>query len=202
MDELISTRATLLHRLKDWQDHSSWQEFFDIYWRLIHNLALKAGLTRAEAEDVVQETMMAVAKHIPTFKYDPSIGSFKSWLLNMARWRIVDQLRKRRTNSEPSADPIATGTRTTERIVDPASDLETAWEVDWERTLLEAALKKIRRQLDPQKYQIFDFYVNKEWSPEKVAETFGVSVGQVYLAKHRVVEMIRDEVNRLKKDIT
>jgi hypothetical protein len=95
MDELIPTRATLIQRLKDWQDQSSWQDFFDTYWKLIYGVALKGGLTAAEAQDVVQETMISVAKHMPTFEYDPAIGSFKTWLLNMTRWRITDQLRKR-----------------------------------------------------------------------------------------------------------
>src|SRR5881296_865959 len=94
-DELIPTRASLLNRLKDWQDQSSWQEFFDTYWKLIYGVARKAGLTDVEAQDVVQETMASVAKHIPTFKYDPAIGSFKAWLLTKTRWCIIDQLRKR-----------------------------------------------------------------------------------------------------------
>src|ERR1700733_12594936 len=94
-DELIPTRATLIQRLKDWQDQSSWQDFFDTYWNLIYGVAVKGGLNPAEAEDVVQETMVSVAKHMPGFQYDPKIGSFKAWLLNMTRWRITDQLRRR-----------------------------------------------------------------------------------------------------------
>src|SRR2546426_12491692 len=94
-DPLIPTRATLLQRLKDWQDQPSWQEFFDTYWRLIYGVARKAGLTESEAEDVVQETMFSVAKHMPSFKYDPAIGSFKGWLLTLTRWRIIFPLGKR-----------------------------------------------------------------------------------------------------------
>src|SRR5258708_1361895 len=94
-EELIPTRATLIQRLKNWQDQSSWQVFFETYWNLIYGVAIKGGLTKAEAEDVVQETMISVAKHMPSFQYDPAIGSFKAWLLNMTRWRITDQLRKR-----------------------------------------------------------------------------------------------------------
>ena len=96
-DPLYQTRATLILRLKNWQDQASWQEFFDTYWRLIYGVARKSGMTDSEAQDVVQETMLAVAKHMPKFTYDPSIGSFKAWLLNMTRWRILDQFRKRRT---------------------------------------------------------------------------------------------------------
>ncbi len=206
MDELIPTRATLIQRLKDWQDQSSWQDFFDTYWKLIYGVALKGGLTATEAQDVVQETMIAVAKHMPTFEYDPAIGSFKSWLLNMTRWRITDQLRKRGpafAASQPGADDTATGTRTIDKVVDPASpELDALWNAEWEKNLLEVALARVKRRLDPQKYQIFDLYVYKQWPPEKVAAAFGISVDQVYMAKHRTTELIKEEVKRLENKVS
>ncbi len=201
-DELIPTRATLIQRLKDWQDQSSWQDFFDTYWKLIYGTAIKSGLTGTEAQDVVQETMISVAKHMPAFKYDPAIGSFKTWLLNMTRWRITDQLRKRGpfVASHSAADDTATGTRTVDKVADPMGrDLDALWNAEWEKNLLDLAMAKVKRRLDPQKYQIFDLYVNKGWPPEKVATTLGVSVDQVYLAKHRTTELIKEEVNKLEQ---
>lgn len=200
-----SDAGELLNRLKNWQDQLSWQEFFETYWKLIYGVARKAALTDAEAQDVVQETMVSVAKHMPTFRYDPAIGSFKAWLLNMTRWRIIDQVRKRGplAKHRPWSGDTATGTATVEKVVDPASPaLDELWDAEWERNLLDAAISKTKRRLDPQKYQIFDFYVNKDWPPEKVAARFGVSVDQVYLAKHRVTELIKAEVKRLEKEMT
>ena len=194
-DELIATRTTLIQRLKNWQDQSSWQDFFDTYWKLIYSVALKAGLNETEAQDAVQETMISVAKHMPTFKYDRAIGSFKVWLLQMTRWRIIDQFRKR--DALIASDDIA-DTRTMEKMLDtPSQTLDVLWNAEWEARLLEAAIEKVKRRLDPQKYQIFDFYVNKEWPPDKVAETFGIPIAQVYLAKHRITEMIAEEVKKL-----
>jgi RNA polymerase sigma-70 factor (ECF subfamily) len=204
-DGLISTRASLINRLKDWRDESGWQDFFNVYWKLIYGVARKAGLTDAEAQDVVQETLISVAKHMPTFKYDPSIGSFRAWLLNMTRWRIIGQFRKRQPLAEhrPHAGDHTSRTATVEAASDPNSpDLNAVWEAEWETNLLNAALNNLRRRIDPQRYQIFDFYVNKEWSPQKVAERFGVSTDQVYQIKHRVTEAIRVEVNRLEKEMT
>jgi RNA polymerase sigma-70 factor (ECF subfamily) len=204
VDELIPTRATLLQRLKNWQDQSSWQEFFDTYWKLIYRVALKAGLTETEAQDVVQETMVSVSKHMPAFKYDPAIGSFKAWLLKLTRWRILDQFRKRGPLQHQSlSQDTATGTRTVDKVVDPKSqDWDAVWNLEWEQTVLEAALLKVKRRVDPQKFQIFDLYVNKEWSPARVAEAFGVSIDQVYLAKHRVTDAIKEEVSRLELEMT
>ena len=200
----MRTRATLLHRLKNWNDQASWQEFFDIYWPLIYRFARKAGLTDAEAQDVVQEALLAVAKHMPAFKYNPAVGTFKAWLLTQARWRIVDQFRKRGPivpHHADSGDPARTAT--IERMPDEKSlDWEAHWEADWEKTVLAAALTRVKRQLDPQKFQIFDFYVTREWPPEKVARTFNVTVNQVYLVKNRVTQMLRDEVRRLEQEAT
>src|SRR5271156_977382 len=143
-DDLIPTRTTLLHRLKDWQDQSSWQDFFDTYWKLIFGIAVKSGLSEAEAQDVVQETMISVAKHISTFKYDPAIGSFKSWLLNMTRWRIIDQLR-RRDLLEQKYHPNETeiGTKTVDKIEDPINrQFEEEWDIRWEENLFQAAVAK------------------------------------------------------------
>lgn len=203
-DELIPTRATLIERLKDWQDQASWQVFFDTYWQLIYGVAIKRGLTRPEAQDVVQEVLVSAAKHMPGFKYDPAIGSFKAWLLKMTGWRIADQIRKRHPHNPPRETmprlPLE------ESKADPdthpaVSPFEKLWDEEWERNLLNLAILKARRRLNPRQYQIFDFCVNKQWDPERIAKMFAVPVGQVYVAKHRVTETIKEEVERLKAEI-
>ena len=98
---LISTRRSLVDRLHDWEDRKHWQEFFDTYGKLIFSAALKSGLTEMEAQEVVQETIITVAKKIGQLRYDPARGSFKGWLLHITRWRIADQFRKRRPRDRP-----------------------------------------------------------------------------------------------------
>ena len=212
-DELIPTRATLIHRLKDWQDRASWQDFFDIYWKLIYGVAVKGGLTRSEAEDVVQQTMISVAKHMPGFKYDPALGTFKVWLLNMTRWRITDKLRQRQPHvvgyHEFPADYDANDEerdrdeklRLRPKAPAVAPDLEKLWDAEWEKNLLAAAIAKARRRLDPQQYQIFDCQVNKGWPVARVAKAFGITANHVYVAKHRVAELIKEEAERLQKEV-
>jgi RNA polymerase sigma-70 factor (ECF subfamily) len=200
-DELIPTRATLLQRLKNWQDQSSWQEFFDTYWRLIYGFAVKNGMTREEAEDVVQDTLIAVAKHMPTFQYDPSIGSFKTWLLNLTRWRISDHLRRRKSNTVPlpANGPDTEVPRMAVDIQEP--DLEKVWDIEWKQNLVNAAIANVRRRLDPFQYQLYDFFLNKNLEPEVVAKTFDVPVSKVYMAKHRITEAIRQEIERIDKEM-
>src|SRR5262245_33909640 len=114
----IPTRHSLLARMKDWEDQKSWQDFFDIYWKLIYSVAIQLGLTHSEAQEVVQETFLSVAKNIGEFKRDPALGSFKSWLLVITRRRIADQFRKRPRLAQASISRAdeATGTGTVERV--------------------------------------------------------------------------------------
>jgi len=71
--EFLATRRSLVERLADWNDRKRWQQFFDSYWKLIHRAARQAGLTESEAQEVVQETLITVAKKIDQLKYDPVI---------------------------------------------------------------------------------------------------------------------------------
>jgi RNA polymerase sigma factor (sigma-70 family) len=199
---LIATRRSLVDRLANWDDQRRWQEFFDTYWKLIYSAARKSGLADAEAQEVVQETVITVAKNIERLDYDPAVGSFKGWLLQITRWRIADQFRKRQPNaaarrlSSPD-DPL---TATIERVPDSRIvDLDALWEADWKDNLLEAAIARVKKKVDPKQFQIFDCYVRKEWPAQKVAERLRVSVGQVYLARHRVAALLKKEIKTLEK---
>lgn len=198
---LLVTRRSLVDKLRDWDDRKRWQEFFDTYWKLIYSAARKSGLTDAEAQEVVQETVITVAKNIEKLRYDPAIGSFKGWLLNITRWRIADQFRKRSPADQhraPSADDRQTAT--IERVPDPrAVNLDELWEKEWKGNLFEAAITRVKKKVDPKQFQIFDCYVRKEWPAQKVADQLQVSVGQVYLARHRVSALLKKEVKALEK---
>lgn len=191
--DLIQTRWSLIQRLKNLCDNDAWQEFFDTYWRLIHSVASKSGLTHAEADDVVQETILSVTRKIGEFRADPAGGSFKSWLLTLTRWRIGDQFRKRgclealRYHKSAAPDTATQpSTSTEERVPDPAGNLlDAVWDEEWQENLRDTALEKLKRQIKPKHYQIFYLLEVKELAPAKVAQTLGVNVGQVYLVKHR-----------------
>jgi len=199
-DGLIPTRDSLLSRLKDWQDDVSWRDFFNTYWRLIYGVAIKAGLSEQEAEEVVQETLITVARRIPEFEYDRSVCTFKTWLMNLTRWRIIDQIRKRRPSgasdrSNPDNPPHSV---VLDQVPDPSAlVLDEVWDEEWRRHLLSAAVQKVKLKVNPEHYQIFHFCVFKEHPVKQVAAELGVSIAQVYLAKHRVGAALKREVKRL-----
>ena len=208
--EAIPTRASLLERLKDMGDQTSWNTFHELYHDLIFSVARRAGLNEAEAGEVVQDTLISVAKKMPGFTYDPGKDSFKGWLLTVVRWRIRDQLSKRAVQSREqhqrsgSGAPAEQDTRTgtVERVADPAGPtLEGVWEEEWESQLLQTALARIKRQVRPQHYQIYHLNVILGETAREVARALGVNFAQIYLAKHRVGNLVKKEVRRLKEGL-
>jgi RNA polymerase sigma factor (sigma-70 family) len=199
-DEIIPTRESLLGRLKDWTDNESWREFFAIYRKLIFSMAIRSGLSEQESEEVVQETIISVAKTIKGFDYDPKRCSFKSWLRHLAQKRIADVFRKRSREQLMRQADESGKTPAIERVPDSqAADMDAAWEEEWQKELLETAIAHIKNEVSAEQYQMFDFYVLKKMPVEKVAQALGTNSGQIYLAKHRITKLLKKEIARLEK---
>jgi RNA polymerase sigma factor (sigma-70 family) len=200
----FATRRSLVDGLANWRDRRHWQDFHRVYARLIYGFARRAGLTDAEANDALQETLLTVARRAEGFKYDPVRGSFKGWILQIARWRVADQYRKRlpvEGHLSNGSDGGSARTATIARAMDPAGpELERKWSSEWHADLLEKALKRVKGKVSARQYQIFDCYVIKEWPATRVQRDLGVNLAQVYLAKHRVAGLLKKEVEGLLGD--
>lgn len=197
------TRKSLIARLDNWEDQRTWDEFYQTYWRLIYSVAVKAGLRPEEAFDCVQETVLSIAKQSKKKLYDPEQGSFKTWLMNMTRWRINDQFRKRKKDTAMTGGEWDDDRKTAiiDRIEDPNGDvLERLWDVEWKKGIADAALSRVKAQVSPKQYQIFDYYVIRQWDAGKVQKKLNVSMAQVYLAKHRVGAVLKKELAKLEEE--
>lgn len=203
-DAFLSTRRSLITRLRNQDDHDGWREFFQTYWKLIYSVAIKSGLTETEAEDVVQETVVTVARTMDHYRYMPEKCRFKTWLMRITRMRIVDQFRRRGPEfgqAGASSDGTGTDTRGEERIpVSTEPFVQTLWDEEWRRNLVDAAMDRVKRKVKPLHYQIFYLSVVKELRASHVARTLGTSAAQVYLVKHRVAALVKKEIQRLEKD--
>jgi RNA polymerase sigma factor (sigma-70 family) len=203
----IQTRPSLLNRLSAGDDAEGWQEFYRVYGKLVRDFAIKAGLADSEADEVVQETAIAVARHLPEFRYDPEVCRFKTWLLNQTSWRIKDQLRKRQRNERfletaPPGSPDNDQTATIERVADPgALNLDTLFETEWRKNLFEAALESIKTRFSLKQLQIFDLHAQNGWPAREVAKSLGVTLANVYVTKHRVSAALRKEMERMNRAI-
>jgi RNA polymerase sigma-70 factor (ECF subfamily) len=183
------TNASLLRRVRDPDDRASWREFYGLYAPLLARYARQRGLTQADAEDVAQECMQALAKAMPGFDYRPSRGRFKGYLRTLANNKIVNLVRRKRPRLAQSGELVA--------LVDSDAQSAEAWESTWTREHLAFCLKRVETRFAPETVAAFKHHVLDEWPVEKVSAALNLSANQVYLAKSRVTRRLRQEMTRL-----
>lgn len=195
MDDSLPTRRSLLTRLRNLEDHESWHTFFETYWRLIYNVARKSGLSDDQAQEVVQETVIAVARKMPGFMYDPAKGSFKHWLLLISRRRIQDLFRRiyssRAAARESYEETEALIEDVPGQALPPDIQIDSDWERQWHENVFQTALARVRQRANPKHYQVFDCCVIRDMPAAEVARMLSLSAAQVYLAKHRVSAAVK-----------
>jgi len=195
----LPTRESLLSRLRNLDDQASWQDFFDTYWNLIYSVARKAGLNDAEAQDVVQETVLTVSRKLPDFTYDAERGSFKGWLLTITRWRIEDQRRKKAYRKDGKYMPReeALDTALMETVPADSMNWDQLWDEQWRQNIMERAIERVKRVVSGKEYQMFFLHGLKGIPAPEVAERLGVNQNDVYGAKYKVSELIEKAVKAL-----
>ena len=203
-----ATRASLLFRLRDWQDGPSWEEFYRLYQKLVFGLATRSGLTRPEAEEVTQDVFKRVAETIHEFESNAARGSFRGWLMNLTRWRITDKFRERQRAERLLAPPAHAGvhaddrTGTIERVPDPADAAGAAvWDDEWRHHVLAAALDRLARRVPAQHFQAFELYHRQGWPVLRVARELGLALPTVYVITHRLKKQLKAEVQKLETQL-
>lgn len=194
-----ATRPSLLVRLRDWGQQTAWREFDHNYAPLLRNVALKAGLTDAEADEVAQETLIAVAKKIGQFEHAGHRGSFRAWLYQQARWRIADQFRSR--ESRDPSEPLGSAHREpAEEREQPDEAFQTIWNAEWAEHIHQSALAVVKRRAGARQFQLFDLHVIQGLPVRDAAKAAGATTAAVFMAKSRVARMVRKEIQRLRAE--
>ena len=186
------TRPTLLVQLRDTTDQDSWSKFVELYAPLVHGFLTKRGVQSADAADLTQEIMMAIAKAARTFEYDPSKGSFRRWLLTVVHNRLRDFRRKKGV-----AVCGQGGTDAYDMLMQqPASngDDTTDWDQAYDRRLFQFVADQVREDFQESTWSAFWRTCVECESAKNVAEDLGISAPAVYMAKRRVVARIREQI--------
>ena len=194
MNQLPQTRQSLLIRLQS-QSSQAWGEFLEIYEQAILNYSRSRGLQEADARDVTQEVLSAVTRKIESWDPNRSRGTFRGWLLRVARNMAVDRIIKQSKQAAASGDSrVAQMLSETPRTPEAESD---AFLSEYRRKVFHVAAKRIRPEVNDRSWKSFWLTTIEGQKPEEVAAQLNTSVGSVYAAKFRIVSRLREIVSRL-----
>jgi len=180
--------------LTDWRNGKEWNSFFSQYYPFLKNLALSYKLPSQDVDDVVQEVFLTMAKHFRDKKFDSSKGAFHSWVTTMAKWRMIDIIRRNQTKARliTSGDDVLM-----EMQPDEDCDPHDKHEREHRFQVVRDALSNLKTQRVNKEYEIFcDMYL-RDMSKEELMAKYKTSASGVYLAKHRVMKKLKAEISRL-----
>ncbi len=194
---LLETRSSLIQRLKATINGQSWEEFFQTYWQLIYNVARRSGLSEADAQDVVQETVLKVHNSMDKFEYNRKRGSFKGWLRTVTRSRLAEHFKKQQRRPGISRPVDESADIINSMAAPEGPELERIWDEEWHRNLIQAALSRTKKLTSPKQFQIFKCHYIDEWTVKETCQTLGVNAAQIYMAKQRVGKIFKEAIESL-----
>jgi RNA polymerase sigma-70 factor, ECF subfamily len=187
------TRASLILRLQDAEDMAAWDEFASIYGPVVFNVATSRGFQAADADNLVQEVLMAVATSVSQWLQRDDRGSFRAWLLRIARNATVDMITQKATRSLGRD-----GSEAQLHLANlPApSELSSALDLEYERMVFQWASDRVRESVAEHTWQAFWLTSIEELSVEEAATKLKTRPGNIYFARSRVMARIKQLVQQ------
>lgn len=178
-----TTSKTLLEKISS-GDEISWDEFYRKYAPVIKAVAKYKGI-EYDADDICQQVMMHFFKQSRTFKFDPGIAKFRTYLGRIVSWKIIDYYRKKRgkLSGELSGELDA---------VPVDAELDKFYMAEWHKVIIAEAEDELRKRVSPDTFQAYQLYAVQGRPVEKVAAFLECSANQVYQAKKRCFAMMRE----------
>lgn len=196
MADALLTRHSLLARLDDPEDRLAWQQFVELYGSLVYGFARQRGLQDADAADLTQEVLLAIAQTAGHWRYDPQRGSFRGWLYGITRNKIAQFLNHRHSQPRGSGD-----TATLQRLAEePERDSEAAWEREYQQHLFRLAAAQIQKHFSLTTWKAFWRTAIDGACGAAVAAELSISVGAVYVARSRVLARLTEVIQQLQME--
>ena len=196
MTEFPETRESLLVLVRSPENREAWDQFVALYRPVIYRLARRRGLQDADAQDLAQQVLMAVASAIGSWEKANEAVRFRHWLRRVARNAIVNALARR------PHDRAAGGSSVQELLLDqPRGDAESEAEIELEyrRELYLRAARIVRGDVEPETWRAFEMTVIENHSIEEAAALLERPVGTIYAGRSRVMRRLREAVRELEE---
>jgi RNA polymerase sigma-70 factor (ECF subfamily) len=185
MSHFPTTRVSLLLRVKDTANHDAWTEFVSIYRPVICRFARQRGLQEADAQDLAQNVLCAVADRIADWTPDNERARFRTWLSRIALNQTITLFRRRKPDAARGGTTAAAILR---RQEDHASDLEASYR----REIFRRVARKVRTEFEEATWQAFWLTAVEGASVKEAARSLGRSVGAIYTARSRVIHRLQE----------
>jgi RNA polymerase sigma-70 factor (ECF subfamily) len=196
MSQFPETHESLLVRLRSPANREAWDQFALIYRPVIYRLARHRGLQDADAQDLAQQVLMAVASAIGSWEKSDESVRFRHWLRRVARNAIVNLL------SRQPHDRAAGGSSVHELLMEQASvDLQSdaQIELEYRRELYLRAARMVRVDVEPETWRAFEMTVIENRCIDAAAVELDKPVGAIYAARSRIMRRLRQAVQELEK---
>jgi RNA polymerase sigma-70 factor (ECF subfamily) len=188
------TRQSLLFRARSGEE-DAWKDLADLYRPLIIGWLNRQGVPAVDLEDLSQDVLLSVVKHLPTFEHSGNRGAFRSWLRTIVCNRTTDYWRATSVSTQASGGSGTTAAL--QQLADPESDLNRQWDEEHDRYVLGCLLDLVEQEFEPATLQAFRRLAVDGASGAEAAEQLGMSVSAVYAAKSRVLQRIRQQAEGL-----
>jgi RNA polymerase sigma-70 factor, ECF subfamily len=191
---LSETPLSLLERLRLRPDPASWQRLVDLYTPLIAGWLRRQDVQPADVEDLTQEVLGVLIRELPHFQHDLRRGAFRRWLRAIAVNRLRIFWRTRRplpVGGDPSREQVL------DRLEDPDSDLSRLWDEEHDRHVIRRLRELIEPDFEPTTWRAFHMLVLEGKPTREVAAALGISPNAARIAKSRVLDRFRQEIDGL-----
>src|SRR3954447_9074816 len=140
------TRQSLLIRAQTGEE-AAWKDLTDLYRPLIIGWLNRQGVPPCDLEDVCQDVLLSVVKHLPSFSHSGRRGAFRSWLRTIVVSRTTDYWRGSVASTKASGGSGATAAL--QQIADPDSELNRQWDEEHDRYVLRCLLDMVEEEFEP-----------------------------------------------------
>jgi RNA polymerase sigma-70 factor (ECF subfamily) len=181
-----TTSASLLQRMRQPSDEESWPRFVKLYTPLLFYWARRLGLQDSDAADLVQDVFTALVQKLPGFQYDPHKG-FRNWL----RTVLLNKWRDRGRRQALAGVSFSPGGLS--ELAAP-EDADFFGEAEYRQQLVRRALELMQAEFPPRMWKACWEHVVIGRPAAEVAAELGIAVGTVYVAKSRVLCLLRQEL--------
>lgn len=187
------TRASLILRLPDARDVAAWDEVVAVYGPLVYRLARRRGLQPADADDLVQEVLAAVAQSVEAWLAKSQRGRFRTWLSRIARNMAINFV------TRPKHRPLASGGSDAANVLANCVDERERpddFDAEYRRQVFRWAARQVRQTVTERTWQAFWQTMMKDRAIAEVADELGMTTGSIYIARSRIMARLRDLVQQ------